>query len=289
MNELWSKQIQGIQTLYLSRKVRFNDLFQKGYESSFKLDKDKKLKILEIGCGPGALAAALHRWYPNAEITAIDRDSNFINFAKENHSEIYFVEGDATHLPFDDDTFDVTISNTVSEHIEPNLFYEEQKRVLKTNGVCLVLYSRTKASYSAGCLEETEFEKAFWSKLENSDDLIERYGVGKYRTNEKELPQCLKKRGFRNIESNYVLLDLTVDNLKYPSSFVYDVINAKRMTYLESLESINPQIDGTTSQEIEKMQQIINHKFDRRIALYNQNEQQWDTDITLIQVVRGIK
>ena len=61
------------------------------------------------------------------------------------------------------------------------------------------------------------------------------------------------------------------------------------MTYLESLESINPQIDGTTSQEIEKMQQIINHKFDRRIALYNQNEQQWDTDITLIQVVRGIK
>ena len=40
-----------------SRKVRFNDLFQKEYESSFRLDKDKKLKILEIGCGPGALAA----------------------------------------------------------------------------------------------------------------------------------------------------------------------------------------------------------------------------------------
>ena len=62
-------------------------------------------------------------------------------------------------------------------------------------------------------MEETEFEKAFWRKLENSDDLIERYGVGKYRTNEKELPQCLKKLGFRNVESNYVLLDLTVDDL----------------------------------------------------------------------------
>ena len=35
----------------------------------FNLDHNKNLKILEIGCGPGALAEALHRWYPKAEIT----------------------------------------------------------------------------------------------------------------------------------------------------------------------------------------------------------------------------
>lgn len=32
-----------------------------------------------------------------------------------------------------------TFSNTVSEHIEPSKFYGEQYRVLKENGVCLVL------------------------------------------------------------------------------------------------------------------------------------------------------
>ena len=43
----------------------------------------ENIKALEIGCGPGALAGALQRWYPGAEIMAVDRDSEFIHFAKE--------------------------------------------------------------------------------------------------------------------------------------------------------------------------------------------------------------
>ena len=84
MNTIWSDHVQGVKTLYLSRKLRFDDLFFSQYEASFQLDGKARLKILEIGCGPGALAEALHRWYPRAEITAIDRDHNFISFAKKN-------------------------------------------------------------------------------------------------------------------------------------------------------------------------------------------------------------
>ena len=82
MNTVWSSQIQGVKTLYYSRKLRFDDAFAQQYKALFNLDEHKKLKILEIGCGPGALAGALHRWFPNAEITAIDRDKEFIRFAK---------------------------------------------------------------------------------------------------------------------------------------------------------------------------------------------------------------
>lgn len=103
MNNIWSDNIQGIKTLYLSRKLRFDDFFYERYKWKFSLDEGKKLRILEIGCGPGALAGALHRWYPNAEIVAIDRDSNFIEYAKENISGVKFVEGDATALPFEAD------------------------------------------------------------------------------------------------------------------------------------------------------------------------------------------
>ena len=54
MNSLWSDNVQGIFTLYLSRKLRFDDMFFKQYRKLFDLDQDKELKILEIGCGPGA-------------------------------------------------------------------------------------------------------------------------------------------------------------------------------------------------------------------------------------------
>ena len=82
MNTVWSDNIQGVMTLYLSRKLRFDDLFSDQYRRLFALDPERELRILEIGCGPGALAGALSRWYPKAGITGIDRDSGFIAFAK---------------------------------------------------------------------------------------------------------------------------------------------------------------------------------------------------------------
>ena len=62
------------------------------------------------------------------------------------------MEGDATALPFQSNTFDVTISNTVCEHVKPAKFYGEQLRVLKPGGICLVLSSRKGINIAASCL-----------------------------------------------------------------------------------------------------------------------------------------
>ena len=112
MNEFWSDHVQGVMTLYLSRKLRFDDQFFEQYRQLFALNENADLQVLEIGCGPGALAESLRRWFPNAEITAIDRDSRFISFAKGNSLGGDFREGDATNLPFDDLSSEATISNT---------------------------------------------------------------------------------------------------------------------------------------------------------------------------------
>ena len=61
MNTIWSEHVQGTMTLYLSRKLRFDDMFFEQYKDVFDLDRNAKLRILEIGCGPGALAEAMHR------------------------------------------------------------------------------------------------------------------------------------------------------------------------------------------------------------------------------------
>lgn len=82
MNTIWSKYIQGAKTLYYSRKLRFDDKFASEYKELFGLDETKQLKILEIGCGSGALAGSLARWYPTAEIIAIDREANLYALPK---------------------------------------------------------------------------------------------------------------------------------------------------------------------------------------------------------------
>ena len=121
MNTVWSDNIQNIGVLYTSRTLRFADNFKNKYTDFFNIDRKKRIR--EIGCGPGALCESISRWYPKARITGIDRDSGFINFAKSNSPHINYLEADATALPFEENSFDVTISNTVAEHIEPSAFF----------------------------------------------------------------------------------------------------------------------------------------------------------------------
>lgn len=281
MNNIWSENIQGIKTLYLSRKLRFDDLFRGQYETLFSLDKNKKLRILEIGCGPGALAESLHRWYPNAEIVAIDRDSNFIKYARENISGVNFIEGDATALPFEADTFDVTISNTVCEHIEPTIFYAEQKRVLKDNGVCLVLSQRKGFKQLAECIKMTEDEKEFWDGITDEENILEKYAVGKYAMTEQELPLSMEKNGFVNVSTGYAVIDLTPDNPKYTSQMAEAMINAERDSDIEAVQS-------TKSEQSDRIIEIINEKYDSRIELYQKGDKQWDTNTSITMVIRGI-
>lgn len=281
MNNIWSENIQGIKTLYLSRKLRFDDFFREQYEGLFSLDKSKKLKILEIGCGPGALAESLHRWYPNAEIVAIDRDSNFIKYAKENIPGVNFIEGDATALPFEADTFDITISNTVCEHIEPTIFYAEQKRVLKDNGVCLVLSARKGVKQLAECLKMTEAEKEFWDGITDEENINEKYAVGKYSMTEQELPVAMEKNGFVNVSTGYAVIDLTPDNPKYTSQMATAMINAERDSDIEAVQS-------TKSDEANRIIDVINEKYDTRIELYRNGDRQWDTNTSITMVIRGI-
>ena len=291
MNVIWSKYVQGVNTLYDTRKLRFHDMFAEQYKALFDLDANHPFKILKIGCGPGALAGALHRWYPNAEITAIDRDSTFISFAQDHEDgRITFLGGDATALPFQDNSFDVTISNTVSEHIEPSKFYGEQLRVLKPGGICLVLSSRKGIHLMPSCITWNEYEQAFWKKAEQYDDLMKQYAVCKYPMSEAELPAAMERYGFREIMTGFATVDLTPDNPKFSSEMARDIINANRETALDGIETVFRTIpQAFTAEEVESMKSLANTKYDTRIKQYNCGEKQWDTDVSIIMVVRGKK
>ncbi|WP_300844804.1 class I SAM-dependent methyltransferase [uncultured Acetatifactor sp.] len=282
MNTIWSEHVQGTMTLYLSRKLRFDDMFFEQYKGVFDLDRNAKLRILEIGCGPGALAEAMHRWYPMAHVTAIDRDSNFISFAKENIKGVDFMEGDATHLPFEDNTFDVTISNTVQEHVDPTAFWGEQRRVLRPGGVCLCLSARKGLHCTAPCLEPTEKEKAFWESIPQQEDDLEKLNVCRFPKSESEIPASMEENGFTNVTTGYAIIDLTLDAPKYSAKMAELMIEAMRQNDLESIQS-------TRSDHAGEIISVIDSKYEERIRLYRAGMKQWDTSVSVTMIVRGMK
>lgn len=282
MNTIWSEHVQGIMTLYLSRKLRFDNMFFDQYKSLFNLNQSSKLRILEIGCGPGAFAESMHRWYPNAQITAIDRDSNFISFAKENITGVDFREGDVTQLPFESHSFDVTISNTVLEHVEPTVFWGEQRRVLKSGGICLCLSARKGLCCVATCLETTEKEKRFWESVPQSENDLEKFNVCRFPKSESEIPASMEKNGFTNVTTGYAIIDLTPDDPKYSSSMAELMIEAMRQTDMEAVQSVH-------SDHADEIISVINSKYDERIRLYREGIRQWDTSVSVTMISRGIK
>lgn len=290
MNTIWSTYIQSIGTLYFSRSLRFADHFKERYMEVFSIDD--KSKMLEIGCGPGALAESLCRWYPQSQICGVDRDSNFITFAREKTHGIEFLEGDATALTFDDCSFDVTISNTVAEHIEPSKFYSEQYRVLKENGVCLVLSARRGINISAPCIsEETEFEQDIWRRADKYFmETNTKYRVCEYPQSEAELPLCMEKYGFKNVTTEYITVNLTPDNPCYSTEMAHAMIDANRQNHLDNAENMLHIADKVvTPSEVDELKRLINAKYDKRILLYDQGIKQWDTNMSVTMVVRGVK
>lgn len=290
MNTDWSEHIQGIDTLYLSRKNRFSDYFQAQYKALFKLDETAKIDVLEVGCGPGALLEALKRWYPNAALTGADRDSAFIAFAQKQLPAANLAECDATALPFRDGSFDVTLSNTVSEHIEPTGFFGEQRRVLKTGGICIVLSARRGLCVTAKCLQDDDRERDFWDRAAKVDTSFEDYAVCRYPMNETELPQTMERYGFSRVTTGYVIADFTPDDSKYSRAFAREMIlseyRAKRVTLAAAARDLKQHF---TSEEILYMIKRTDDKFALRLGQLERGEKQWDTLVSVTQVVRGVK
>ena len=115
-------------------------------------------KCLDVGCGSGALAIAVAKLNPKAEVIGIDRwGKEYASFSKtlcENNAkaegvkQISFRQGDATHLDFGDETFDAVCSNYVYHNIpgDRQAYLLETLRTLKKGG-CFAIHdimSRTK-------------------------------------------------------------------------------------------------------------------------------------------------
>ncbi len=104
------------------------------------------LRVLDAGCGDGSGAEILARAGAE-EVVGVDIAPESVSAAMRRYgSAATFTLGDLTALPFDSESFDVAVSFEAIEQAEPRMALEELRRVLRRDGVVLVVTANRSVS-----------------------------------------------------------------------------------------------------------------------------------------------
>ena len=93
--------------------------------------------VLDVGCGPGHLAAALARTHPDADVLGVDLDPAQLRIARHHHGapNLSFRGGASHALPLPDGSRDWVLATETFHHwIEPERSLTEVHRVLRPGG-----------------------------------------------------------------------------------------------------------------------------------------------------------
>jgi len=142
MNTFWSKNIFGIDALKTIRDFRFNTRFSELYLQVLPIQRG--MKLLDLGCGPGSFTRCVYDWFQGElQVEGLDLDNGYIDFctkiATQDHYNIAYTVGDVCKTSFSNESFDITTSYTVAQHVENLSFFKEQYRILKHGGYIVIM------------------------------------------------------------------------------------------------------------------------------------------------------
>jgi len=93
-------------------------------------------RVLDVGCGPGALTAELVRRLGPAAVAAIDPSEPFVAAARARHPGVNVLQASAEQLPFPDQAFDAALAQLVVHFMsDPVAGLAEMARVTRRDGV----------------------------------------------------------------------------------------------------------------------------------------------------------
>jgi SAM-dependent methyltransferase len=157
-------------------------------------------RVLDVGCGPGALTAELVARLGPAAVTAVDPSEPFVAAARERNPGIDVRRASAEDLPFPDDAFDAALAQLVVHFMmDPIAGLAEMARVTRRDGVV------------AACVWDHAGGKGplgvFWQAARELDDHVhdESQLAG---AREGHLAELFEAAGLREIESTVLSASL---------------------------------------------------------------------------------
>jgi SAM-dependent methyltransferase len=151
-------------------------------------------RVVDVGCGPGALTTELVRRLGPEAVCAVDPSEMFVEAARERHPTVAVQRAAAEQLPFADREFDAALAQLVVHFMsDPVAGLREMGRVTGSRGVV------------AACVWDHEGGKgplsAFWQAARDLDpDARTESGLAGAR--EGHLAQLFHDAGLREIEES---------------------------------------------------------------------------------------
>jgi len=132
-------------------KVTFNDLEQfRALARRMSSELEQGARVLEVAPGPGYFAIELGK-LGKYEITGLDISETFVEIARMNAKRegvtIDFQHGNASSMPFADNSFDLIVCRAAFKNFSaPVEALREMRRVLRSDGRALIIDLRRDAS-----------------------------------------------------------------------------------------------------------------------------------------------
>lgn len=93
-------------------------------------------RVLEVGCGGGAMLRAIRRHRPDLQVDGLDLSKSALRNARQRPGQVRYLAGDAHQLPVASESYDAVVVLDVLEHLpDPQAALHEVQRVLKPGGV----------------------------------------------------------------------------------------------------------------------------------------------------------
>jgi SAM-dependent methyltransferase len=93
-------------------------------------------RVVDVGCGPGALTAELVRQLGADAVSAVDPSESFVEAARARHPGVEVQQAAAEELPFKDQAFDAALAQLVVHFMaDPIAGLREMARVTRADGV----------------------------------------------------------------------------------------------------------------------------------------------------------